>query len=180
MSTSIDIAELLTRGTIWLAIAGYAIGTGLFTFSQHRLPRLHAARTAWTIACVSLVAHFICAFHFYHDWSHELAYRDTARQTEETVALNWGGGLFINYAVLIAWIVDVGWWWLSGINSYHNRRRLLVVMWHAFLVFIIFNATVVFKSGIVRWVGLVISLFLATSWIVTWKTHKYEEYLPAP
>lgn len=123
------------------------------------------ARAAWTVACLSLIAHFICAFHFYHDWSHELAYRDTARQTEEVVALNWGGGLFINYAVLAAWIVDVGWWWLSGITSYYKRKWLLVIIWHAFLVFIIFNATVVFKSGPVRWIGLVISLFLVISWI---------------
>jgi predicted neutral ceramidase superfamily lipid hydrolase len=159
------IAELLTRGTIWLAIVAYAIGIGVFAFSRNRPQGLYATRAAWTAACISLIAHFISAFHFYHDWSHESAYSDTARQTEAVVSLNWGGGLFINYALLIAWIVDVGWWWLSGINSYQKRSRLLVMIWHAFLVFIIFNATVVFKTGMVRWIGLVISLFLVISWI---------------
>lgn len=145
---------------------GYAIGTGLFAFSRTRPQCLHAARAAWTIACISLIGHFICAFQFYHNWSQESAYLDTARQTEEVVRLNWGGGLFINYALLIAWLVDVGWWWLGGINSYLKRSWPLVITWHAFLIFIIFNATVVFKSGNVRWVGLAISLFLVISWIL--------------
>jgi hypothetical protein len=82
------------------------------------------------------------------------------------VGLNWGGGLFINYAVLSGWIIDVGWWWLKGIDSYRSRGRLVVLLWHAFLLFIIFNATVVFKNGIVRWVGLAVSAFIAISWIV--------------
>lgn len=160
------IIELLTRGTIWFSIVAYAIGSGVFAFSRNRSQWLYTVRAAWTFACISLIAHFICAFHFYHDWSHALAYLDTARQTEEVVGLNWGGGLFINYAVLIAWIVDVGWWWLSGIDSYRNRNRLWVIVWHTFLIFIIFNATVVFKDGVVRWVGLLMSLFLVISWIL--------------
>ncbi|MGH9905129.1 MAG: hypothetical protein ACRD8U_06025, partial [Pyrinomonadaceae bacterium] len=92
--------------------------------------------------------------------------RDTARQTEEVVGLNWGAGLFINYAVLITWIVDIGWWWVGGINSYQRRRWLLVALWHVSLVFIIFNATVVFTGGLVRWLGLAISLCLVLTWIL--------------
>lgn len=168
--------ELLTRATIWLAILAYTVGSGVLAFSRNRSYGLYAARAAWTIGCIALIAHFICAFHFYHDWSHESAYRETARQTEEVVALNWGGGLFINYALLIAWLVDIGWWWLGGITSYFNRRWLLVFTWHAFLIFIIFNATVVFKSGIVRWVGLAISLFLVISWILV--AHNYKKRPP--
>lgn len=162
----INTGELLTRGTIWVAIVAYAIGSALLVFARNRSQWLSAARAAWTIGCISLVAHFIFAFQFYHNWSHALAYRDTARQTEEVVGLNWGGGLFINYAVLAGWIVDIGWWWLHGINSYLTRRWPLVLLWHAFLIFIIFNATVVFKSGIVRWAGLAISLCLVASWIL--------------
>ena len=145
-------------------MVAYAIG--LFLFSRNRKQLLHVARLAWTTGCIALIAHFICAFHFYHHWSHLLAYRDTARQTNEVVGINWGGGLFINYLVLGLWIIDVGWWWLSGIDSYRNRNWLWVIVWHAFLIFIIFNATVVFKDGLVRWVGLVMSLFLLVSWVL--------------
>ncbi len=31
----------------------------------------------------------------------------TARQTDAVVGINWGGGLFINYAVASLWIADV-------------------------------------------------------------------------
>ena len=165
----IDTAPLLTRGTIWLAIVAYAIGIGLFGFAQRRRTWLAVVRVVWTIGCLALIAHIICAFQFYHHWSQESAYRDTALQTAAVVGYNWGGGLFINYAVLIGWIVDISCWWLSGINSYLHRRWFLVLAWHAFLIFIIFNATVVFNRGIVRWFGLVISLYLIVMWILVAK-----------
>src|SRR5262245_34922645 len=161
-----EIAQILTKGTVWVAILAYTIGTGLFCFAQKESGWLAAARVAWTTACLALGAHFICAFHFYHGWSQEAAYLDTARQTREVIGVNWGGGIFINYAVLSGWIFDVGWWWLKGIDSYRRRSRLLVLFWHAFLIFIIFNATVVFKHGMVRWVGVAVSACLAVSWIM--------------
>lgn len=152
--------ELLTRGTIWLAMVAYVFGACLFALSGRRSRWDSAARVLWTVACASLVAHFISAFQFYHDWSHESAYRETARQTKEVFRLNWGGGLFINYALLAAWIADIGWWWRSGLDSYRRRPGALLAGWHGFLVFIIFNATVVFKDGLVRWLGLCICVVL--------------------
>ncbi|MEK6283238.1 MAG: hypothetical protein AABN95_23015 [Acidobacteriota bacterium] len=158
------MGEFLTRSTIWVSIVGYAVGSVIFAFSRRRSRWNSGVRVVWSIACVSLIAHFISAFQFYHGWSHAAAYGDTARQTEELFGLNWGGGLFINYALLIGWIVDILWWWRSGLDSYRNRPWPLVVGWHALLVFIIFNATVVFGDGIVRWVGLVIGVLLTLTW----------------
>jgi hypothetical protein len=178
-----DMGEFLTRGTIWLSIVGYAVGTVIFALSSSPRRRAHfttetqstrrthgekwdsATRVVWTVACASLIAHFISAFQFYHGWSHAAAYGDTARQTEELFGLNWGGGLFINYALLIAWIVDIAWWWRSGLDSYRMRPWPLVAAWHGFLIFIIFNATVVFGDGIVRWFGLAICLLLTLTWL---------------
>ena len=151
------IGEFLTRATIWVSIVGYVMGSVIFALGSSSRRRVRcdwATRVIWTIACASLIAHFISAFQFYHAWSHQAAYSDTARQTEELFGLNWGGGLFINYALLIAWILDVAWWWRSGIDSYRYRPRLLVALWHGLFVFIIFNATVVFADGVARWVGL--------------------------
>ena len=155
-------AELLTRSSIWISIAAYVIGTVLLATTQS----VRWVRLAWTIGCAALLAHFVFAFHFYHSWSHESAYLDTARQTAEVFAVNWGGGLFINYAVATLWTADVAWWWAAGIRSYLQRPWWLTLLWHGFLIFIIFNATVVFKDGWPRWVGLVLSLTLCLSWIV--------------
>ncbi len=166
-SSQMNSGESLTLATIWVSIAGYVVGSVIFALSSSSERRLlwdSVVRVIWTIACASLIAHFISAFHFHHGWSHAAAYRDTARQTEELFGVSWGGGLFINYALLIAWIVDIGWWWRSGIDSYRKRRWPVVALWHGLFIFIIFNATVVFVNGIVRWVGLGVSLILTIAW----------------
>ena len=155
--------ELLTRSTIWMSIAAYT--AGCVRFAMSRRPADRWVRLAWTIGCAALMAHFICAFNYYHAWSQQSAYLDTARQTAEVVRINWGGGLFINYAVATLWLADVAWWWLAGIDSYRRRPWPLTIVWHSFLIFIIFNATVVFKDGLTRWIGLLVCLTLCLSWV---------------
>ena len=175
-----DTGEFLTRSTVWVSIVGYAVGSVFFALSSSARRSEHlestqwdsAARIVWSVACASLIAHLISAFHFYHGWSHQAAYADTARQTQELFGLNWGGGLFINYALLLAWIVDIAWWWQSGLDSYCKRPWPLVIAWHGFLIFIIFNATVVFGGGMVRWLGLAICLLLALTWLYIVRTFR--------
>jgi hypothetical protein len=156
--------EILTRVTIWVAVAGYAAGAAAFALSRKRDGWDSAARLAWTVACLGLLAHVACAFHVYHGWSHGAAYLDTARQTDEVFGLNWGGGLYINYALIIGWVVDVSWWWARGLDSYRRRPWPLTAAWHGFLIFIIFNATAVFKTGPARWAGLCLCLGLGLAW----------------
>jgi hypothetical protein len=157
--------EFLTRSTIWISILSYTIGSIVFALSRGRDDFDRWTRLVWTIGCVALIAHFVCAFNFYHAWSHESAYVDTARQTAEVFKINWGGGLFINYALVLVWIGDVTWWWFAGVSSYGRRPWLLTLIWHGFLIFIIFNATVVFKNGLTRWAGLLVCLSLCLSWV---------------
>ena len=160
-----ETGEFLTRATIWTSIVAYTAGSVLFALSRGRSRWDSATRIVWTIAVVALIAHFISAYEFHHHWSQRSAYLDTARQTEEVIGLNWGGGLFINYAFLLIWIVDVSWWWLRGLASYRTRPWQLIALWHGFVIFILFNATVVFKDGMVRSVGLVVCLTLLVAWV---------------
>ena len=152
--------EFLTRITIWIALAGYAFAaiTGLLAGQRPQWQR--RARWAWTIGCAAFIAHVFCAFNYYYAWSHRAAYRETARQTAEVFGLDWGGGVFVGYAFTIAWVTDVVWWWL-GRESRQQRPRYLVIAWHAFFIFIIFNGTVVFETGLVRWLGLALCSALA-------------------
>ena len=154
--------EFLTRSTIWISVAAYTIG--LVVFALRRTDFDKWTRLAWTIGCAALLAHFAAAFHFYHAWSQMSAYQETARQTNEVFAINWGGGLYVNYAVAFLWLSDVASWWLAGIHSYRLRPRWLTLLWHGLLIFIIFNGTVVFAHGFTRWIGVVISLILCLSW----------------
>ncbi len=157
--------ELLTRITIWLALAGYAIGASVYLLSRGRRSWDAAARMAWTFGCASLMTHVAFALHYYHNWSQASAYRETARQTAEMTGLDWGGGLFINYALLLGWVIDVV-WSLRSLDAYRNRSWVLAAAWQGFLFFIIFNATVVFKTGPLRWIGLGLCLWLAFLWLL--------------
>ena len=158
--------EFLTRGTIWISILSYAAGCVVFAMARRQTQLDSWVRLAWTVGCAALLLHFISAFNFYHSWSQQLAYVETARQTAEVFKINWGGGLFINYAVATLWFADVAWWWFAGVRSYRRRPWLITLTWHSFLIFILFNAMVVFKTGLTRWVGLLVCLTLCWSWVL--------------
>ena len=158
--------ELLTKLTIWLSVAGYTMGLAGLLVAGHDPRWRSRARWAWTFGCALLLAHIFCAFRYYHHWSHTAAYLETARQTNEVVKLNWGGGIFVNYLFAAAWVGDVLWWWL-GRESYERRSRLLTSLWHGFFAFMIFNGTVVFASGGARRVGLALCLGLGLLWWIT-------------
>ncbi len=113
-----------------------------------------------------MLAHVACAYHFYHTWSQDSVYRETARQTAEVFNFNWGGGLYINYAFILAWVLDVIWWW-RGLAAYNQRPRYLDLAWQGFFLFMVFNATVVFKTGVLRWLGVALSVGLVAVWWLT-------------
>ena len=100
------------------------------------------------------------AFAFYHDWSHRAAYEQTARETAETVGIDWGGGIYFNYALLLLWAADVAWWWAAP-RSFQSRPRALAVGFPLFVAFMAFNAAVVFETGPIRYAGLAASALLA-------------------
>lgn len=153
--------EIITKATVWISIVAYVAAVAIFAASRRKLNWDAAARGAYAVACLTLLAHVAFAFQIYHGWSHAAAYLDTARQTNEVVGISWGGGLYVNYIVILFWVLDVARWWREGVDSYRRRSKLVIVTWHAFLIFIIFNATVVFGHGAARWAGLLVSVCLS-------------------
>ena len=159
----VNRGELLTRLTIWLALCAYATGAGMMLLARHRAHWLARARWAWTIGCGFFLAHVASAFSYYHGWSHAAAYRETARQTGEVTGFRWGGGIFFNYLFAIAWLADVVWWWLAP-RSFARRPRWINLTWQSFFLFMVFNGTVVFGKGPVRWLGWLICAVLGSLW----------------
>jgi hypothetical protein len=144
------LGEALTRWTIRfaLALAVAALGARIAQWNR-------PARLAWTAGCLIYLAHVLFAFHFYHDWSHAAAYEATARDTAAVFGLDWGGGLYFNYAFTLIWIVDAVWWWVHP-ASYEARPRWVNAAVYGFFVFMAFNGAVVFASGPMRWISLVL------------------------
>jgi hypothetical protein len=158
----VRIGELLTRGTIWLALGSGLLGAAGDHVSR-RMPHWQSlARWAWTAACAGFLVHVVSAFHYYHHWSHTAAYRETARRTAEIFGLNWGGGLFVNYAFTAGWIADVIWRWKPA--SYQRRPGFWVAAWRGLLLVMVLSATVIFEAGLARWIGLFCSSAFAFLW----------------
>jgi hypothetical protein len=97
----------------------------------------------WSGAWLFCVLHVVCAFHFRHHWVHSAALQHTADMTECVVGINWGGGLYINYAFLICWGA-------ASVRSLRTVGHLSLstpvseTFMQGFAAFMMFNATAVF------------------------------------
>ena len=129
----------------------YACSLGLLLIGP-RHDRL--ARVSWTLGCALLWVHVTAAFHFVHHWSHAEALRFTAEQSARLTGARAGWGIYLNYLLMLVWAGDCAWWWLAGINAYRARHRAITFLMHAFLLFMMVNATVVFASSITRGIAL--------------------------
>lgn len=123
------------------------------------------ARFAWTFGCALLWAHVALAFQFFHHWSHLEAIRYTAQQTARLAGVHTGVGIYLNYLFMFVWTADCVFWWKAGSLAYRHRRRAITLAIQALGLFMTFNATVVFGSGIRRWIGLVVFGGLGCFWI---------------
>ena len=148
--------DILTRGTIWLAVTLYVAGEA---FSHRRVLR----RFLNTAGCGLFLAHVACAFEFYHSWSHSAAYSDTARQTAALVGWNSGTGLYVNYLFGLVWMSEVLWSWTRQ-TVVVSRLRWITITVRAFFWFMIFNGAVVFAHGPMRVYGLLLSVTLVAVW----------------
>jgi cell division protein FtsW (lipid II flippase) len=144
-----DPADLVTRQTARVALLFWGLAAAAL-LRRHR----DFARGAWTVGAVTFLIHVVTAFDRVHGWSHRAAYRHV-----EAVS-GFGAGVFISYSFTVVWIVDAAWWWIDR-RRYDARPRWLDWLIHAFMAFVVFNATVVYESGFIRWAGVVLFVVLS-------------------
>src|SRR5262245_10355070 len=97
------------------------------------------------------------AFHHYHGWSHTRA----VEHVRDVSGV--GEGIYASHLFTLLWTLDVAWWWLSP-GSYATRPGWVDRGLHGFLFFMIFNATVVYEEGFIRWAGLFLTEGLVRLW----------------
>lgn len=166
MNSFDDFGRFATRAFVDLALVCYFLSAIVALLGRGRLPPWRAARAIYTAGCLLYLAHVACAFHFYHHWNHREAYAETARRTAELFGWHWGGGLYFNYAFTLGWTLDVLWQWLSP-ASFRKRSRWLSLAWHAFFLFMVINATIIFETGPVRWLGVSGCVALIAAWAIS-------------
>jgi hypothetical protein len=163
VSRSTSSGDELVRNTVRLALLYYFAATLLLLVlrpdewsAESRWSGL--ARQCWTLAWAAYIVHVCMAFHHYHHWSHAAA----MDHTREVSGL--GEGIFVSYLFTIVWTADVAWWWLRP-KQYLARSPAIGQLLHLFMLFVIFNATIVFETGFIRWAGTILFGSLTVAWL---------------
>lgn len=95
-----------------------------------------------------------------HAWSHEAAIAATARQTRTVYGVNWGGGVFVNYAFVAVWLLEAWRWrWRPS-----GEARVITWMTRVFFLVMILNGAVIFASGSRRIAGALLVAWLLWIW----------------
>jgi hypothetical protein len=115
---------------------------------------LDLVKSFWLLGSLLSLLHALATMGFHHQFQHDLAFEDTARQTEQAIGIPIGIGIYFNYLFVIVWLADA--LWLNGFQkSYLSRSRYIELFVCAFLAFIAINGAIIFETGPVRWIGLV-------------------------
>lgn len=121
-----------------------------------QVARSQTVKWIWTASFVGFAIHVLSAFHFVHHWSHAEAYAATARETRQLLGREFGEGVYFNYLFLVVWAIDVVHRWLP-LRKDSKYVRWLLGLGLVYLLFIAFNGLVVFKTGWLRWLGILAS-----------------------
>jgi hypothetical protein len=153
--------DALTRNSIRLALAFYALALLVMPWLDEagwaaRTPRGAFARLCWVLALVTYLLHVALAFHYFHHWSHAEAVAHVQERS------GFGPGIAFSHLVSLLWSADAAWWALAP-NSYARRPGWVGAVLHGYLLFMTFNATVVYESGAIRWAALALFAALAVS-----------------
>lgn len=145
------MGEILIAWSARIVVLFYALRLAADFLLADPLRRERWARLAWTAGCAVYLLHVGLAFQYLHGWSHAAAMAHTARRTFEVVGINWGGGIYINYAFTVLWVTDVAWWW---IRAARHQPTPAAAYWsvHAVFAFMFLNATVVFGPPFWKWI----------------------------
>jgi hypothetical protein len=74
--------------------------------------------------------------------------------------LEWGGGLYLNYAFTVLWTADAAAWWLGDVALPYRSRAYIWTL-HGVFAFMMLNATVVFGPPAWKWAALALAIVVA-------------------
>jgi hypothetical protein len=148
------------RQTIRVALACYFLAAAhlLLPGRSSRMTRL-----VWTLGWMAYLVHVALAFHLAFGWSHAAAVDHTRERSGV------GEGIYASHLFTLLWTADVCWWWVAP-KSHATRPTWVVYVLHGFMAFVIFEATVVYETGLIRWAG--VAGFAALALILAWRVRR--------
>lgn len=146
----------MLRATAWIGLLGWSAANLVAA-------RPRVARVAYTGAWLAVLAHTLLAFEERYAWSHALAARDTARETEAVFGMSTGLEIFANYAFLLAWAAELVWAWGSP-AGYLARPRFVRDASRALFLVMFGSGAIVFADGAWRLLGAAAVLSVVWAW----------------
>jgi hypothetical protein len=170
LSRSATLGDDLIRNTVRLSLLYYAAAISLMLFlgpNDWAGLRGRVARWFWTLAWLAYLIHLAMAFHHFHHWSHA----EAVRHVKDVSGA--GEGIYASHFFTLIWTADVIFWWLWPAR-YAARSPWLDGLLHGFMLFVVFNATIIFEEGWIRWAGIVLFVELGVCWCSGGKKKKME------
>jgi hypothetical protein len=155
----------LVRFSVRLALLYYGLAASLILLARNwewspPVGRVRLARWFWFAAYCTYLIHLAMAMHYYHHWSHA----DAFEHTRDVAGV--GEGIYISHLFTLFWGLDLAYWLISP-EDYAARSAWIGRILHAFMIFIIFNGTVIYETGFIRWAGIGLLCVLGVLWV--WK-----------
>jgi hypothetical protein len=149
----------LIRNTIRLSLLYYAAALNLMLWLRPAdwpaaTPRGRLARCCWTLAWAAYLVHLATAFQVAYQWSHA----DAVEHTRQVSGV--GEGIYVSHFFTLVWTADVLYWWRWP-EAYARRSPWAGRALHGFMLFVVFNGTVVYEAGPIRWAAVVMFAELA-------------------
>jgi len=118
---------------------------------------------AFAAGAVLSAIHVVLAMSIAHGWSHDSAVAATASQTKAVYGVDWGGGVYANYAFVAVWALDA-WRWRVGVARAGPGPDALTWTIRLFFFVMILNGAVIFAAG-PRWIlGAAVVALLMWIW----------------
>jgi hypothetical protein len=164
---AVEIAETLAEhASLWAIRAAMVAMFAVFAMQIRGMSEVSVVvRSVWLMGALAALMHSVGALWAFHQGSHEAAFESTAKQTEELLGIAVGIGLYVNYLFVLVWFVDacLRFFRAEWYKCLPNWYQMAV---YGFLVFIAINGVIVFKAGVVRWIGISAIAILCMLWFV--------------
>ena len=150
--------------TIWISLVLFAAGLT----PRRRHVAEHAPGWRWyayATGAALCAIHVLVAMGGTHRWSHQAAVLETAARSAQVYGFGWGGGIYVNYLFVLAWIGEVV-WWRGWPDSYATRGRVVTWSLSVFYLVVVLNAAIVFASPAGRIAGSTLMAWLIGSALV--------------
>jgi hypothetical protein len=148
----------------WLSLAGLLAGEAGAAAGRRAGVEPRWVWLAASAGWIALAVHMVLAMAVHHGWSHTAAVTETARLTGQVYGLAWGGGVYVNYAFLLLWLVVLFRWRASGSS---DLPAWLIWTWRIAVLVVVSNAAVVFAAPARRLAGAIVTAALIVSWWVS-------------